>query len=56
MFGLFKISEKDKLNKQYARVMNEAYKYSRYNRRLSDKKYAEADLILKKLESLGVNK
>ena len=53
MFGIFKKkSEKDKLQESYKKVMEEAYKLQSINRTDSDKKYLEADNILKKIESL----
>ena len=53
MFGLFKkMSEADKLQDSYKKVMEEAYKLQSINRTDSDKKYLEADTILKKIESL----
>ena len=53
MFGLFKKkSEKEVLNNKYKKILEEAYKLSTSNRKESDSKYAEADKILKKIESL----
>jgi hypothetical protein len=52
MLNLFKKDPKKKLNKQYQKLMQEGYKLSTVNRRLSDQKYAEADKLLKELESL----
>ena len=53
MFGLFKKkSEKETLNTKYKKLLEEAYKLSTSNRKASDAKYAEADKILKQLESL----
>lgn len=52
MFGLFKkSSEKDKLQKQYEKLMAEWHKLSTTNRAASDLKYTEAQKILDKLES-----
>ena len=53
MFGLFKKkSEKEILNTKYKKLLEEAFKLSTSNRKESDAKYAEADKILKQLESL----
>lgn len=53
MFGLFKkTSEIDKLQKQYEKLMAEWHKLSTTNRSESDKKYAEAQAILDKIDSL----
>jgi len=53
MFGLFKrTSELDKLQKQYEKLMSDWHKLSTTNRALSDKKYAEAEAILAKIEIL----
>jgi hypothetical protein len=43
----------DKLRKQYEKLMKEAFDLSKTNRTASDAKYAEADEIMKKLESLS---
>lgn len=54
MFGLFrKKSEKEKLEKKYRQLMEESYKLSHANRKASDEKAAEANEILKQIESLG---
>jgi len=53
MFGIFKKkSEKEVLNSKYKKLLEEAYKLSTSNRKESDSKYAEADKILKQIESL----
>lgn len=53
MFGLFKKkSEVEKLQDSYKKLMEEAYKLQSINRTDSDKKYLEADTILKKIETL----
>ncbi|WP_157358420.1 Lacal_2735 family protein [Winogradskyella sp. J14-2] len=53
MFGLFKKnSEKEKLQKQYEKLMAEWHKLSTTNRAASDNKYAEAQKVLEKLEAL----
>ncbi len=54
MFGLFKKkSEVDILQKEYKKLMKEAFELSKINRSESDKKYAQADDILKKIEILN---
>jgi hypothetical protein len=53
MFGIFKKkSEEDKLQDSYKKLMEEAYKLQSISRSDSDKKYLEADNVLKKIESL----
>lgn len=53
MFGLFKkTSEVEKLQKQYETLMADWHKLSTTNRSESDKKYAEAQLIIEKIEKL----
>lgn len=51
MFAIFrKKSELEKLKKQYAKLLAEAYKLSHSNRKASDSKYAEADALASKIE------
>lgn len=51
--GLFsKKSPKEKLQRQYQKLMSEAHKLSTSNRQASDAKYAEADEVAKKMEAL----
>ncbi|MGO4912954.1 Lacal_2735 family protein [Leeuwenhoekiella sp. W20_SRS_FM14] len=53
MLGLFKKkTEKEKLQQQYEKLMKEAFQLSTSNRSASDDKYAEADIIMKKIEKL----
>lgn len=53
MFGLFKKkSQLQKYQELYKKLMEDAYKLQSVNRSDSDQKYLEADLILKKIESL----
>lgn len=53
MFSLFKKeTKKEKLQKQYKKLLEESFKLSTVNRSLSDQKAYEADLILKKIEEL----
>ena len=54
MFGLFKgKSEKDKLEKKYRTLLDEAYQLSHRDRTASDKKTAEAEAVLKQLEAIN---
>ena len=51
MFGIFKKkSEVEKLQDKYKKIMEEAFKLQSINRSSSDKKYAEANDILKQIE------
>lgn len=53
MFGLFKKkTEEDKLQDTYNSLMKDWHTLSSTNRAQSDKKYAEAQEIMTKLESL----
>ena len=53
MFNLFKKkSEVEKLQDAYKKLMEEAYKLQSVSRSDSDKKYFEADEILKKIEEI----
>ena len=52
MFGLFKKDPSKKLMKKYDKLMQEAFELSRTNRRLADRKHAEADAIMKRIEEL----
>ena len=53
MFGLFKKqSDVKKLQKRYEKLMSEWHGLSSINRAESDKKYAEAEAILKQIEAL----
>lgn len=45
-------SEKEKLQEQYKKLVEEAYKLSHTNRKASDLKTAEADVLIKKIESM----
>lgn len=56
MFGLFKKkSEIDVLQKKYEKLMSQWHELSSINRAESDKKYAEAEEILKKIDVLKNN-
>lgn len=56
MFGIFKKkTEKQKLEEQYRKLIDEAYKLSHSNRAQSDKKQADAEVVLQKIEKLNSN-
>ena len=51
--GIFKKkTEADRLRKQYQRLMEEAYRISRTDRKASDKKYAEADALMQRIHEI----
>lgn len=51
--GLFsKKSPKEKLQKKYEKLMKESYMLSSSNRKASDQKVAEAEEVLKELNSM----
>jgi len=58
MFGLFKNSSNnnsskiDKLNTKYQKLMEEAFKLSKTNRKLSDSKTYEANKVLEEIDKL----
>ena len=53
MFKLFKRKSKvEILDKQYRRLLKEAHRLSSINRKASDEKMAEADRIIKEIETL----
>lgn len=57
MFGLFKKkTEIEILQKKYAKLMEEAFELSKINRSDSDKKHAEAEDIMKRIDLLKENK
>ena len=54
MYGLFKKkSAKEKLQKEYAKLLKEAHTLSTSNRKLSDQKTFEAEEVMKQLEKLS---
>lgn len=54
MFGLFKKqSEEQKLHKKYEYLMKEWHRLSTVSRSESDKKYAEAQNIMTRIENLN---
>lgn len=52
MFNLFKKDPLKQLAKQYDQLMEESFHLSRTDRKLADQKYAEADVIMQKMEDL----
>ena len=53
MFGLFKKkSKKERLQEKYEELLKESYELSKTNRKESDKKAYEADLVAKEIEGL----
>lgn len=53
MFGLFKKkTELKKLQEKYEKIMKQSFDLSTKDRRASDAKVAEADLILKEMERI----
>ena len=51
--GLFgKKTEKEKLQKQYEKLLKQSYELSKSNRQASDQKVAEAEEVAKKMASL----
>ena len=53
MFGLFKKKSKEEiLQKKYEKLLQESHKLSTSSRVESDKKYVEAQEVLKELEAL----
>ncbi|WP_343486550.1 Lacal_2735 family protein [Allomuricauda sp. d1] len=54
MFNLFKKkSEKEKLQEKYQKLMKEAFELSKTNRSASDDKYAEADAVQKRIDTIS---
>lgn len=53
MFGLFKKkTEKEKLQEQYKKLMDESFKLSKIDRTASDQKYSEAQEIMDRVEKM----
>jgi len=53
MFGLFKKkSEKEKLQEQYKKLLQESHRLSTSNRKMSDQKIYEAEELMKKIEQM----
>ncbi len=56
MFNLFKKqTPEQKLRKRYEKLMHEAFVLSRTDRKASDQKTAEAEIILQEIEKLKTN-
>ena len=54
MFGLFKKkTETQKLEEEYKRLLEEAFRLSKTDRKASDRKQAEAEAVMAKIESLS---
>ena len=53
MFGLFKKDPRKQLEKKYKALMEESYQLSTVDRRKSDLKRAEAEEVLKELDSIS---
>ncbi|MEQ8412853.1 MAG: Lacal_2735 family protein [Imperialibacter sp.] len=52
-FGFFrKKSEKEKLIEKHRKLLEESFKLSSINRRKSDEKVAEAEALMRKIETL----
>ena len=53
MFGIFKKkSKREKLQEKYEKLLKESYDLSKTNRKESDKKAYEADLVAKEIGGL----
>ena len=53
MFGLFKKkSKKERLQKEYEKLLKQSYDLSKTNRKESDIKAYEADLVAKEMQGL----
>ncbi len=54
MFGIFKKkTEREKLQKRYEKLLREAYLLSSSNRRMSDQKTMEANIVLAQMDNLN---
>ena len=54
MFGFFKKKTPiDILNEKYQKLMEESFKLSKTDRKAADAKVAEAELVLKEIDSLS---
>jgi hypothetical protein len=52
--GLFsRSSTKEQLQKKYAKLMEESFHLSKVNRKASDEKVAEAEVVLKQIEAMN---
>ncbi|WP_277345471.1 Lacal_2735 family protein [Maribellus sediminis] len=52
MFGFLKKDPMKALIRQHDKLMEEAFRLSRINRRMADQKYAEAELVQQKMDAL----
>ena len=53
MFGIFKKkTEKEKLQDQYKKLLEESFKLSKIDRKASDLKAAEADELIRRIEKM----
>ena len=53
MFGLFKKkSKKEQLQEKYQKLMEESFKLSKIDRKAADAKYAEAEGLLKEIDTI----
>ena len=53
MFGLFKKkSKKERLQKEYEKLLKQSYDLSKTNRKEGDKKAYQADLVAKEMQRL----
>ncbi len=55
MLNLFKKDPAQRLTKEYDKLMEDVYILSRTNRKLADQKYAEAEVVMKKIEGLKLS-
>ncbi len=54
MFGIFKKkTEREKLQQRYEKLLREAYLLSSSNRRMSDQKTMEANIVLAQMDNLN---
>tara|TARA_B100000768_G_scaffold60536_1_gene58598 strand:+ start:105 stop:269 length:165 start_codon:yes stop_codon:yes gene_type:complete len=54
MFGIFKKkSKREKLQEKYEKLLKQSYDLSKTNRKESDKKAYEADLVAREMEGLN---
>ena len=57
MFGIFRRKSKvEKLQLKYEKLLEEAHKYSKIDRKLSDRKMVEANEILDQIDQLNKSK
>jgi len=56
MFGFLKTDPLKSLQKEYDKLMHEAFVLSRSNRKLSSQKYAEAERVSQQMDQYNVNR